>query len=394
MRYIKILFIIILKTNLCISQKFVTKNIILDLETLKPISNVHIFNQFDNTISNNEGIFNFISNDSIVILSHIGYDEIKSNFSYLNKNDTIFFKSKVISLDEIVITDKKNLIKNVYENVNENYPFFSFNDELFLRCVLRKNEEIVKIQDMVVNIQRNSLFTNQVYKELEFNVEVLNIRKAGITPKSKKEEQFKLLSFEELFKWFSSIFTVPTIYNYKEDKLLDDSHSKIDFSKNSSNNDQKSLEGFYIVNLNDHSFNKVFYKTVFENISTIPYKTDKNVQWRTIGNELFVDYKKNISLNKYFLNSGKLKNVVEVINNGVKNIYEASYEIIVVKNNTNIKINSNFSSKKDLFKADFNYQKSFWEKQNQLLLDEELIYFIKNLNKLKDKYYVETNFDF
>lgn len=394
MKSIKILILIILKTNLCVSQKFLTKNIILDFETLKPISNVHIYNQFDNTISNNDGIFNFISNDSLVILSHVGYDEIKSNFTFLNKNDTIFFKSKVISLDEIVITDKKNVIRKVYENVNENYPFSSFNDELFLRCVLRKNGEIVKIQDMVVNIQRNSLFTNEVLRELEFNVEVLNIRKAGITPKSKKEEQFKFLSFEELFRWFSSIFTVPTIYNYKEDKLLDNRYSKVNFNKNSSNKDQKSLEGFYILNLDDYSFNKVFYKTVFENISTIPYKTDKNVKWRTIGNELFVDYKKNISLNKYFLNSGKLKNVVEVINNGVENIYEASYEILVVKNNTNIKFNSNFSSKKDLFKADFNYQKSFWEKQNQLLLDEELIYFIKNLNKLKDKYHVETNFDF
>lgn len=382
-----------LASHTLLSQEYFTKNIVLDIQTRKPLSNVHIYNEFDNTITNNEGMFSFSSKNNNIIISHLGYEINETKFEDLILNDSIFLKPKDFNLEEVILTNSNSSIRKAYENVSLNYPFYSFNNEFFIRCVLRKNNTIIKLQDMVVNIERNTLFTNQTIKEVKYKSEVLNIRKAGITPKSKKEEEFKLLSIEELFGWYSAIFTVPNLYKYQEIERIEKDYAKISFEKNTLTDLQKSLQGYYVINLNDYAFNEVFYNTVFEDSSKITFNHEKDIKWRTVQNELRVDFKLGLGSNKhYFLNNGILKTVVEVINNDVKSIYEATYEVINVKNNMTSKIKSNFSPKKDLFKADFTYDKVFWEKQNLLLLNKELQDFIKNIKNLEKEYYIYTNF--
>jgi hypothetical protein len=87
-----------------------------------------------------------------------------------------------------------------------------------------------------------------------------------------------------------------------------------------------------------------------------------------------------------------LKNIVEVINEDEKSIYEATYQIVNTKNIENKKVKSNFSSIKDLFKANVSFNKLFWEEQNQLLLDNELNNFLKNLKNYKNDYEIYSNF--
>lgn len=137
----------------------------------------------------------------------------------------------------------------------------------------------------------------------------------------------------------------------------------------------------------------MFYNTVFDNQTLIPFNQEKNVKWRTIGNELLINYKKNIKNNKYYINNGTLKNIVEVINEDEKSIYEATYQIVNTKNIENKKVKSNFSSTKDLFKANVSFNKVFWEEQNQLLLDNELTNFLKNLKNYKSDYEIYSNFN-
>lgn len=380
-------------SNIIISQNFKTNNIVVDFETLKPIANVNIYNDYDNTISNENGLFVFNSNLNSVIIYHLGYDKLITDFNTLNKNDTIYLKPIIYEIEEVVISDKRQLINKVYENIFTNYPFFSFSEENFIRCILRKNGKIIKFQDIVVNIKRNSLFTNKNIKELDYYFQISNLRKAGIIPKLKSEEDFKFLSVEELYNWFSTIFTTTNYYSYTENSMVEDKKIKINFAKNDKLNQNKSLEGYYIVNLEDFSLSEVFYNTVFDNQTLIPFNQEKNVKWRTIGNELLINYKKNIKNNKYYINNGTLKNIVEVINEDEKSIYEATYQIVNTKNIENKKVKSNFSSTKDLFKANVSFNKVFWEEQNQLLLDNELTNFLKNLKNYKSDYEIYSNFN-
>jgi hypothetical protein len=390
---LKFTLIILMFSNIIISQNFKTNNIVVDFETLKPISNVNIYNDYDNTISNENGLFVFNSNLNSVIIYHLGYDKLITDFNTLNKNDTIYLKPIIYEIEEVVISDKRQLINKVYENIFTNYPFFSFSEENFIRCILRKNGKIIKFQDIVVNIKRNSLFTNKNIKELDYDFQISNLRKAGIIPKLKSEEDFKFLSVEELYNWFSAIFTTTNYYSYTENSMVEDKKIKINFAKNDKLNQNKSLEGYYIVNLEDFSLSEVFYNTVFDNQTLIPFNQEKNVKWRTIGNEIFINYKKNIKNNKYYINNGTLKNIVEVINEDEKSIYEATYQIVNTKNIENKKVRSNFSSTKDLFKANVSFNKLFWEEQNQLLLDNELTNFLKNLKNYKSDYEIYSNFN-
>jgi hypothetical protein len=322
----------------------------------------------------------------------LGYEKLITDFNSLNKNDTIYLKPIIYEIEEVVVSDKKQLINKVYENIFTNYPLFSFSEENFIRCVLRKNGKIIKFQDIVVNIKRNSLFTNKDIKELDYDLQISNLRKAGIKPKLKSEEDYKLLSVEELYNWFSTIFTTPNYYSYTENSMVEEKKIKINFAKNDKLNQNRSLEGYYIVNLEDFSLSEVFYNTVFDNQTLIPFNQEKNVKWRTIGNELLINYKKNTKNNKYFINNGTLKNIVEVINEDEKSIYEATYQIVNTKNIENKKVKSNFSSIKDLFKANVSFNKLFWEEQNQLLLDNELNNFLKNLKNYKNDYEIYSNF--
>jgi hypothetical protein len=379
-------------SNIIVSQNFKTNNIVLDFETLKPLANVNIYNDYNNTISNENGLFVFNSYKNSVIIYHLGYEKLITDFNSLNKNDTIYLKPIIYEIEEVVVSDKKQLINKVYENFFTNYPLFSFSEENFIRCVLRKNGKIIKFQDIVVNIKRNSLFTNKDIKELDYDLQISNLRKAGIKPKLKTEEDYKLLSVEELYNWFSTIFTTPNYYSYTENGMVEDKKIKINFAKNDKLNQNRSLEGYYIVNLEDFSLSEVFYNTVFDNQTLIPFNQEKNVKWRTIGNELLINYKKNTKNNKYFINNGTLKNIVEVINEDEKSIYEATYQIVNTKNIENKKVKSNFSSIKDLFKANVSFNKLFWEEQNQLLLDNELNNFLKNLKNYKNDYEIYSNF--
>jgi len=57
----------------------------------------------------------------------------------------------------------------------------------------------------------------------------------------------------------------------------------------------------------------------------------------------------------------------------------------VTNSQTKEKVNSNFATDKDIFKAKFPYSKDFWNDQNQLPLTNELEVFLKSVFEKKDK---------
>lgn len=387
----KFIIQIFLISNICLCQTNIYNRIVVDSETLIPLSNVHIHNKIDNTISNGDGLFTFYSTIDDVVFSHLGYEVLNTTVSEVLARDTIFMKPKQIELNEVIVFDNRNLIRSVYNKINENYPIFRFEEEAFIRCVLRKDREIIKFQDLVVHKQQNSLFTTQQIKSLQYSFEIINLRKAGLLIKD--SEDFELLSLHDLHTWFSAVFTNPIYYNYVEDSWIDENHLKLNFFKNEKLQENTSLDGYYIINTLDLSIKQVKYKTVYANINLIPFNNKSKVKWRTIGNEIFVDYKRDISTNKYYINNAVLKTIVEVINNGKKSLYEVNYQFFNIKLTDNSIVKSNVSSTINMFKIDFQFNNEFWRNQNQLVLDYELSQFINSLNNLNRKQFkIYSNF--
>lgn len=115
----------------------------MDGETFNPISSVNVFNSKDNTISNEDGKFIFYSDIDTVIISHIGYKKVKTNFNNLKRKDTIFLNQQNIALNEVEIKNRESFIKKVYGRVNHNFPFFEYGEKSFLRCIVKKNNKII-----------------------------------------------------------------------------------------------------------------------------------------------------------------------------------------------------------------------------------------------------------
>ena len=92
---------IILKVILCflvgssaISQSAQIKGVVVDKSTKLPLENVVIFNERDNSITNKEGAFVFVSTKNQINFNLLGYNEIATSFDALANRDTIFMDSK------------------------------------------------------------------------------------------------------------------------------------------------------------------------------------------------------------------------------------------------------------------------------------------------------------
>lgn len=374
------------------SQENVTKNIIVDSNTKKPLTNVNIYNHIDYTISNDDGRFVFYSAIDSIDISHIGYETLSTKFSSLKSKDTVFLKPQTFELDEVTISNKEPLIREVYRKVNENYPFFEFAEKAFLRCVVTKNGELFKFQDMLLDIKRNSLFSNTDIKSIDNKIQLTNLRKAGAVEKSRDVEDFEMYSMNDLLNAYSAIFTDTNNYRYSEEKFADSNYLKINFLKKESSNIAISSEGYYVIHKKDLAFKNVYYSAVYH--KEIPFKEKRGFKWRTIASEVSINYKKNKKNSKYHISNGKVNYKVEVFNRGNKRfLYEASYDLLITESFIDKNFKSNFSSDKDLFKAKFDYDIAFWENQNQLLLDDRLIRFINGLEQLKGDYKIYSNFN-
>lgn len=388
--YILLLFVINVS-----GQNYETKKVIIDKITKQPLEYVNIFNKQDFTVSNQNGYFVFYSNINEIKIKHLGYKEINTSFENLKKIDTIKMQSDTIKLNEIVISDKTDIVNNAYKNITKNYPFNPFNEQFFIRCIVRKNNKIIKIQDVSGIFSRETLFKTAELNKNNYILQINNLRKTGINSKSKEVEDFNLLTFRELIDWLSTIFTSPKDYKYWEDSFIDNNYYKVNFSKKATNVNSLTREGYYVIDKNDFSFNQVYYNTTVDNLSKIPFKQKRGIKWRTLTNELLVNFKKNEFENIYYINKAKLKNIVEVVNNSEKNLYEASYELITTKSFIPNTIKSNYSIDKDLFIAKFDYSEKFWSNQNQLPLTNEIKDFLNGINELKDKksdFYIMNNF--
>lgn len=388
----KIFFLVFSLSIICNGQNRISK-IILDSETKKPLVAATINNSINHTITNENGRFIFFSENDSIIIRMLGYNELKTTFNGLNRvRDTIYLNQKPIVLDEIILKDYKNLIFETYNKIQKNYPHFTHSGKFFLRCILKRNNSIIKIEDLSGKIKRNSIFASRETPNLNFEFQLLNQRKLGLLNKDKKIEDFELQTLENLFMWFSTVFINPNHFEYTEEKLADSIYTKVKF--NPLKEHLNKAIGYYVINNIDKSIKEYYSKTNPIYIEKIAFEKKQGYRWRTIDTELSITFDKKKEVNKYFISNAFLKQTIELFNRkDEKATYEVEYNLIVTEPFSDINnFETNVKNDKELFKLDIEFNRDFWLKQNQLPLTNELNEFIQNIYKYEKEYKIISNF--
>jgi hypothetical protein len=357
------------------SQNLRISKIIVDKETKLPLENVTIFNDSDNSATNAEGKFVFVSAKNEINFKLLGYNEMTTTFDKLKTaKDTIFMELKITQLDEVIVSNAGSYMKKVFDKWNDNMAT-NYTANFFLRNVLKKGNEVVKLQDIHAKKNRN---TNQI------SIEILNMRKVGLFEK-KDRADFKLPDFNEFSR--PPITTIDKC-TFTEIAYNDSGYKKIQFEVEK-NNWGQIWKGYFIIHRSDYAVVEYSVTTV-DNPETIPFGklSLSSHQFRTTRYNCFVQYAKNATSNKYYTSNSKLEAQLEVLAD--KKIektfyYNLTMDFFVTNSLTSEKINSNFAVDKDIFKAKFPYSEAFWKNQNQLPLTKELETFLKNVSEKKDK---------
>mgnify|MGYP001274447408 CR=1 FL=1 len=206
----------------------------------------------------------------------------------------------------------KNLIFKTYNKIQENYPHFTHSDKFFLRCILKRNNSIIKIEDLSGKIKRNSIFASREIPKLNFEFQLLNQRKLGLLHNDKKIEDFKLHNLEDLFMWFSTVFINPNHFEFYEEKLADSSYTKVSF--NPLKKFQNKAIGYYIINNKDNSIKEYYSKTNPSFVEEISFEKKQGFKWRTVDTELSIKYDKYTKNDKYFISNAKLNHKTDLYN--------------------------------------------------------------------------------
>lgn len=207
-----IVILIILVSNNLFSQNRLN-GIVLNYDTKKPIEYVDIYNKENFTSTNYEGRFSIASKNDSIKIRLIGYEPIFTTFKKI-KNDTIFLKSKFEELDEITLSNS-NFFNKIRENITENYPFEPYTETFFLRCYIKINGKLLKIQDLNGIVKRKTLFATKEkpMHHKNYEVNVLNVRKAGIY---EEDIYFKMFNFNEIFQEIAIVAIDKEFYNFNE----------------------------------------------------------------------------------------------------------------------------------------------------------------------------------
>ena len=364
------------------------KGIVVDSHSKEPIEFVGIYNNKDYTMSNADGRYIFSSSLDSIIFYRIGYHKIKKTFEQLK--DTIYLEKSPYELNEVTVTNAKTLWQKVGDSMKTNYVFTPYKEKFFLRGILKKNDTIVRIQDIQGKLQRKTLlYTKEIeLTPKDYTVEFSNMRKVGIV----NDENDVYFEFPTLYGLFSSFIKLNATgegFTLTEKTYAD--HKKIRYEFVSDTN-QKTVKiaGYYIINTLNNAIEEVHIVSKLENT---PYIEKRKIKYRTNYYELTVLFEKNTFKNRYYMKSAKSKAIVEVTNK--KDSFNETYDINFILNTTDnfgdFNVKKNISTTRDIFKLKHPYKAAFWNSQNQLLLTTEMQDFIKRMGKSNKEFKVRSN---
>lgn len=380
---------IVISFNL-FSQNKIIKTVVNSV-TKEPLEYATIYNNKDFSLSNQEGKFIFNSVLDSIKIKMVGFDEFKSRFQDLkNSSDTIVLNPKTYQLEEIIVQNNKKILYKVYQNIEKNYAHFPYKENFFLRCLQKKNDEILKFEDMYGRMQRNSLFTSQSIKKIDFDLELLNLRKVGLQGKSKEIEDHKFHDFKGLMLWFSTVFINPEDFEFSSEKINETNYIKISFIPLEKFRNKN--RGYYIIDKKDFSIKEYYSETNPLFSQEIKFEEKLGFKWRTTKSELLIKFNKNENIGFSYISSANLKQQTEVFNRKQeRNNYITNYDFFNIDSFIKESIKSNTSINKDLFEINYPYSSDFWTNQNQLLLTKEMKVFLEKLNEKDNEFVTISN---
>ncbi|MGQ7945163.1 hypothetical protein [Flavobacterium sp. WC2509] len=375
MKYIIVLHLFII-SSFSYSQNFQVNKIVVDKNTKSPLESVLIFNESDNSTTNADGKFVFVSQKNEINLNLLGYEAIKTTFDKLKtSNDTIFMQIKATQLEEVVVSNTPAFMKKVFEKFKDNYlPNYTIN--FFLRNTLKKNNTTIVLQDVYAKQNKNNS------KKKKTTIEILNMRKISLFEK-KDHIGFK---FPALNNFINIVGPLYNKCSFTEIPFNDSNFKKILFETIEKNEIGQIWKGYFIINRNDYAIVE-YSLNPFSDPKDIPYKEMllSSGKYRSVEWTKWAQFTKDKESNKYYLNNLKLEEKIELIANEKTFYLNLNMNYFVTNCPTKEEIKPNFSADKDVFKADFSYSKDFWDNQNQLPLTKELELFLKSVVDKKDK---------
>ncbi|MGF1557964.1 MAG: carboxypeptidase-like regulatory domain-containing protein [Flavobacteriaceae bacterium] len=371
----------------CEAQKF-HGGIVVDHEDKEPLEFVNIFNEEYGTISNADGKYAFFSSKDSVIFYRVGYDKLETTVNKLA--DTVFLKKSVFELSEVVVTNARSMWQKFKDSVQSNYKIAPYKERFFLRCVLRRNDSIVRMQDMVGKLKRKTLFYPEPLEpdKNDFEIELTNMRKVGIAT-DENNVYFIFPSFYETLLDFVRINHTGKDFELEELQLPDATKSRLNFKAIDSKKIWRN-EGHYIINNLDNAILSLEGNTTSDGA---PFNQNRWLRYRTLQNKKNIYFEQSSSANLYFLKSAKNFVVVETIDKDktFKTFFTVEIIMTTFDNFGNFEVKSNINEQKDMFKLNYPYDETFWNSQNQLLLTDEMTAFIEKMGKENKEFKVRGN---
>ena len=372
---------------LSFSQNTISKYLV-DKDTKAPLQSATIHNANDYTITNADGYFVFYSANDSITIKMLGYETLKTTFKALSRTkDTLYLTPKPFQLDEVTLSNK-NIIQEAYNRASTNYPMKPFVEDFFLRCVLKRNGELVKIEDFSGRIKRDKLLG----AKKNFTFQLLNMRKFGIEKKGVRADDFNIPSLNDVFQWWSNIlFLDSKEYRFSFLKVIDETHHQVSHTPKNEEDYKKGI-GHFIISTDDYAVKERIYKINPKVVDKIPYTKKFFTKYRTTDFYLREKCEKDVAKSKYFIANGLYTEKIEGYNNDERIVYDVSFELIVTHPFSDLStFKANVNGKKELFKLEVPYNKEFWETQNQLPLTNEMRDFINKPHNPKE-YRVISNF--
>ena len=372
----------------CVVAQHTTSKYLLDKDTKAPLRAATIHNANDYTITNDDGLFVFYSANDSITIKMLGYETLKTTFKALSRTkDTLYLTPKPFQLDEVTLSNK-NILQEAYNHATTNYPMEPFAEDFFLRCVLKRNGELLKIEDFSGRIKRDKLLG----VKKNFTFQLLNMRKFGIEKKGMRADDFDIPSLNDVFQWWSNIlFLDSKEYRFSGLKVIDETHQQVIHTPKNEE-DNKSGIGHFIINTDDYAVKERIHKINPKIIHKIPYTKKPFIKYRTIDYFYKEKCEKDTKNNKYFIANAIVNAKVEGYVGEERIVYDVSFELIVTHPFSDLStFKANVNGKKELFKLEVPYNKEFWETQNQLPLTNEMRDFINKAHNQKE-YRVISNF--
>jgi hypothetical protein len=379
---------VFLLVSLSAKGQNIHSGLILSLDTKEPIEFVSIFNGKDYTLSNEEGKYRFSSLADSVYFYSPGYDRYNTTFNQLK--DTLYLQRSIINLDEVVVTNAKTILQRIKDSISQNYLLTPHTERFFVRVLLKRNDSIVRLQDMYGKLRRKTAIYSGDMElgKNDFEVELMQMRQAGLR-KDKDNVYFIFPSFFQILSEFLRINAMGPDFDVIERPLLHSEQLKVDFSLAQADSLNHS-KGHYIINNKDNAIQSFDLE-----IRQMLPKAFQNTQEynHTSYLERSIYFEKDKVQQKYYMKYGKQKAIV--VSKSKEQLRPTTFQIEIILHTTEplsqLPVRSNLNEQKDVFKLSFPYHEAYWQSQNQLLLTEEMENFILRLNTENTEFKVRNN---